>query len=181
MYRYLILVFALLLGAACSSSGTSGSSHPEITGIPMTIKLYDYRSGLVVGLVNDSHSDRIAAYSEERSDAGIKITSDEIVSATIEFVQDKGFEQYAMRGLAPMRSDAYSKCIEVDDPSGVRYFGISRSSSTEERVVMANCYAGLLDVYNRVHGSQSVSNASGAGLFYDQQSQLVNDKNKNRN
>jgi hypothetical protein len=181
MLRSLILLSIGLLLPACGSTGTSEYSKADITGIPMTIKLIDYRSGLTVGLVNDSHSDRLAEYSEERNDAGIKVASDEIVATTIEYIEDQGYGKYAMRGLAPLRSTAYSKCLEIDDPQGVRYMAITDGSTDDEKIVMQNSLVQLMSVYNLVYGAQRVNNPSGAGLFYDNRDKLNQNNSGQKN
>lgn len=172
MLRPLIPALAVLLASACGSTGTSGSSRPEITGVPMTIKLVDYRSGNVLRLVNESHSDRVETYSEEAGAPGTKVASDEIVAVTIEQMQEDGFERYALRGLAPVRTDAYSKSIEIDDPSGVRHIAIPPQPEQDEWRTMQRCSATFIAVYNRIYAAQAVSNPSGARLFLEEKREL---------
>lgn len=175
MLRSLILLFACSSIAACGSTGTSEYSKADITGIPMTIKYVDYRNNIVCRLVNDSHSDRLATYSEERSEAGTKIASDEIVAVTIERMLEQNFEAHSLRGLAPLRSNEYTSALEIDDPAGVRYIALTPRSSVPEFNIMQDCRTTFLTVYSNVYGAQRVSNPDGASLFYDNRDKLHQD------
>lgn len=175
MMRSLILLFAGLFVAACGSTGTSEYSKSDITGIPMTIKYIDYRNGIVCRLVNDSHSDRLATYSEERSEAGTKIASDEIVAVTIERMLEQDFEAHSLRGLAPLRSNEYTSALEIDDPAGVRYIALTPRSSVPEFNIMQDCRTTFLTVYSNVYGAQRVNNPDGANLFYENRDKLHQD------
>ncbi len=177
MLRSLTLLLVGLPLAACGSTGTSDYTKSDITGIPMTIKLVDYRNGNVVRLVNDSHSDRVETYSTERHTAGTKVASDEIVAETIKYVKEQGFDRYAVRGMAPFRSSDYNKALEIDDPDGVRYFALHPGSTQEEFQTMNACAVGLIQIYNNVHAAQAVTNTSGADLF-DQQKRALQQQNQ---
>lgn len=180
MLRSLCLILIGLCVSACGSTGTTEYTKSEITGIPMTIKLTDYRNGNVIRIVNDSHSDRLETYSEERAVAGTKVASDEVVAETVKYMLENGFDDHSIRGLAPYRSADYAKSLEIDDPQGVRYFAIHAGSSEQELMTMHKCSIGLIEVYNAVHSAQTVTNASGADLFYEQQQRLKQERERNR-
>lgn len=181
MLRSLILLIVCLSAAACGSPGSSDYSKADITGIPMTIKYVDYRNNIVCRLVNDSHSDRLETYSEERNDAGTKVASDEIVAVTIERMLEQKFETNSLRGLAPIRSTEYTSALEIDDPAGVRYIALTPQSTVPEFNIMQECRTTFLAVYSNVYGAQRVNNPSGAGLFYDNRDKTIRNNAGQRN
>ena len=154
-------VFAPLSGCA---SGSSAATAPRVASEPDAAKAVELRyrafaQGLSLGLVNESHSDRVALYSERKSagSATTKVSPDEVVDAIVEYFRSEGFFEIASRGRAPAQPPAgATQVLEVVLPDGA-YHALARPGVTQEFAqTFQTCRKALLDVYSETMQLQAV-------------------------
>ncbi len=177
MQRILLILFLGLCVCSCapsrhsslSADGSGGSNTGNVkTGEAARIVFRSYRGGgLNLGLMNESHTDRLEYYSTARDQttAGYKVASDEIVLATIAFMIEEGFDEHSRPGPAPSASARNVQALELLTNKGTRHIAFGANSSKSEQQVFKTCVEAFTGVYNNVYGAQSVNNDGGAGLF----------------
>jgi hypothetical protein len=152
--------------AACSSPNAKASNGaandgaaPKGSGTPTQVRYVIYASGQRLGLVNESHSNRAEHYSETKklSEAGTKVTSDEVLEAVVEYFDEQGLFKTAASGVAPATSvNGISQALEVSIGGSVRHVTIGRGTAVDDHQRFLICAKAFADVYNATYGLQSV-------------------------
>lgn len=164
----LLTLGTLILGLSCAGS-TKRTPVPEVSGHPTAITLRDYRSGIVLTLINDSALidlnvpgenvplRRAAYYSRLDRQASAKVTDDVYVAGILEAFDDRGYFGLASGGPAPDRVAEASTSLEVtqDGQSQHMLFSIRLPRSSQE--AYQNCRKVFSEVYNRVDQYRSAS------------------------
>jgi hypothetical protein len=144
--------------AACSST----RSAPSAIGVPTRIRFVSYSSPQAFELVNETHTDRVALYSETRATAATKVQTDEVVDEILEHFAKLGFYERARSGLAPAKGTAgLVSAIEIDTPGKPVHMAIGQGTSAEDHDVFRQCFASFLSVYNETYQLQSVDQHPG--------------------
>lgn len=160
MPRYSIpLTACALLLSACTSASASNSASEHTSTRPLLVRFVDWRSGQRLTLVDESHTDRSKLYSSAKpiSEAGTKVTTDEILEETVKYFRDKGFFARALPGAAAEGGQAQS--LEVETPEGTVHMDLSAGTKPADADVFRACRNGFADLYNSVYQLQSVKEA----------------------
>lgn len=164
----LLTLGALTLGLSCAGN-TKRASVQEVSGHPTAITMRDYRSGIVLTLVNDSMLieynvpgenapvRRAAYYSQLDRQASAKVTEDRYVAGILDAFDEWDFSELANAGPAPDRAAGASTSLEVtqDGRSQHMLFSIRLPRSSQE--AYQNCRKVFSEVYNRIDQFQSAS------------------------
>lgn len=164
----LLTLGALTVGLSCAGN-TKRASMPEVSGHPTAITLRDYRSGIVLTLVNDSMLiernvpgenvplRRAAYYSQLDREASAKVTEDRYVAGILEAFDEWDYSDLANAGPAPARATEATTSLEVtqDGRSQHMLFSIRLPRSSQE--AYQKCRKVFSEVYNRVDQYRSAS------------------------
>lgn len=173
----LFLALCLSLGACVappsSSEGSPGRMSAE-SGTPGRVTLLDYRTSNRLTLLNEAHTDPVALYTEKRSSASTKVTSNEIFRAMLGHFEDQGFSGVAVAGYAPAVSDgSVRSALEMESNGAVHHIVLDTSNTPHSYKVLSDCRQAFLQIYNRTEQHQAIVNQGGRHLFDDQQRQLL--------
>ncbi|HUR28157.1 MAG TPA: hypothetical protein VM509_08215 [Planctomycetota bacterium] len=187
----------ILLGSGCTSSEekpapspvTSDTSSAGIGGIerlsdatdtpassrsaaergPAYLLRYtDYKSGIRMELVNESHTSHVDQYSKLRaqSDASRKVTSDEWMQGLVAYLDDEGWSKEEQQGNAPsMAKGSLSWSIQSVGPDGSSFIAAAptmKGAQIKRLVTMKNAF---IQTYNATPGFQAVSAKPGTLPF----------------
>jgi len=169
--RILLALTALALGFSCAGN-PERKSVPTASGQPASITLRDYRSGIVLSLINDSvlverhmagdnaSLRRAAYYSQLDRQATDKVTDDALVAGILEAFDDRGFFRLAKAGQAPERVQEATTSLEVsrDGRSAHMLFSMRMPRSSQE--AYRDCRKVFSEVYNRIDQYHSTSSVS---------------------
>jgi hypothetical protein len=155
----------LLLSAAagCASGPATGNAAQ-----PRRVAWVDYRSRVLLELVNESHTDRVEQYSQVRSrdEAARKVQTDEVMDELVKVLRDLEFDALARPGPMPRGSDGSNVMgLEFDEAGQVRHVLAWRGMPADERqsfLEMANNFA---EIYNATYGLQAVEVAPDESPF----------------
>ena len=158
-YSIPLAACALLLAACTSSASASNSASEHASTRPLLVRFVDWRSGQRLTLVDESHTERTKLYSSAKSlsDAGTKVTTDEILEETVKFFEGKGFFARALPGPAAEGGQAQS--LEVETPEGTVHMDLAAGTKPADADVFRACRNGFADLYNSVYQLQSVKEA----------------------
>lgn len=155
MSKIACVLAALLPLAGCASSGgSSGSSEPA--GVPVLARFIDYRSGVVMELVNESHTDRLEQYSQPRHDAGRKVQTDAVMEGLVEYLEDRGFDRWASAGPAPRTADSFLWSLQLEGPGGARHVGLTRTMPEDAKQSLREMQYAFLATFNSEEAYQSI-------------------------
>jgi len=164
----LLTLGALILGPSCASNATR-STIPEVSGHPTVITLRDYRSGIILTLINDSALvelnvqgesvplRRAAYYSQLDRQASAKVTDDVYVAGILEAFDDRGFFGLASGGSAPERASEASTSLEVTRDGLSQHMLFSIRLPRPSQQAYQDCRKVFSEVYNRVNQYRSAS------------------------
>lgn len=178
MLRTLISLLCLVscLGAtACVSQGSGGPDRFSVEeGSPGRVTLRDYRSQNELTLVNEAHTDPLEAYTEKRSNASTKVTSNEVFRAMLEYFDDQGWSGFSRSGRAPLVGTGSMRwALEVESPTGtVQHVAVSLETPKGTMEPAIECKLGFMQIFDITQQSQAIDNAGGGALFEQQQREL---------
>ena len=155
------LLGLVALVQACASGGSSSGAE-ELTGKPVSIRYVHYVSGQRLELVNPAHTDRVELYSQRRAiaDAGTKVSTDEVLGATLQFFDERGFWDAAQPGPAPAEGGpTFSQALEVDLGGRRGYLLFGKDTEPGEKKRFAECAQAFLGIYNQTYQLQAVDRA----------------------
>jgi hypothetical protein len=148
---------ALLLGlglSGCASSATAGDAAR-----PQRVAWVDYRSKVLLELVNESHTDRLEQYStvRSRSEASRKVQTDEVMAELLQVLRDGGFDKRARPGAMPRGGDGQSvMALEIDDDGRISHVLAWRGMPADDRQAILGMAQNFADLYNATYGLQAV-------------------------
>ncbi len=170
MIRLTLPLLALLCLAACGSTGGSrGSSYVGSSEPPVSVTFRDYRSKLVLTLVNDGllvakgiegatpDLRRAAFYSKRDAvNLGTKVASDELMRELVRALEGEGgFTRYCSPGRAPRTG--LSTSVEIEAGASVRHWAFRNGMSTEEQRNYRDCRDAVIGVHSATEQYQSAS------------------------
>jgi hypothetical protein len=153
------LACALNVGCGSPSGGGSATASADDVAHGVRVSYVIPPQGQRMTLIGGDDEDRAELYSRtmELNDAGTKITTTEVLDATVEFLHENGFEQYARTGAAPANAGSLGyRVFEIERNGKPRHWLVGRSSSDEERKQFRNCELNFTAVYNQVYQLQAV-------------------------
>lgn len=133
---------------------------PEVSG-PARVRFMDYRQGTVFELVNEAHTDRVALYSELRTNTETKVTSDEVMDALLDYLRDAGFREKARVGVAPRSSDTLSWGGEIEEDGVSMYMIVGDATATKDRQMFVDCYMNHVTLWSNTFQLQRVDAGPG--------------------
>ncbi len=154
---------AALLEAELASQGI----YPEYRPTRVTFK--DHKSGVTVGLLNESSTDKSSYYSTARSDAAYKVIPDLDMGVLMRQLDEFGMFQDALPSLARVRGARMT--VQVDrggQPFTLAY--VSKDSADRRQQVM-DCSLAIQALYNNHSSYQQIENPQGAEIFREGQQQ----------
>ena len=166
--RILLALAALALGFSCAGN-PERKSVPTASGQPASITLRDYRSGIVLRLINDSvlverhmagdnaSLRRVAYYSQLDRQATDKVTDDALVAGILEAFDDRGFFRLAKAGQAPERVQEASTSLEVSRDGRSQHMLFSMRMPRSSQEAYRDCRKVFSEVYNRIDQYYSTS------------------------
>ena len=150
-----------LLAACAATSDPSGT-----TGDRLRVTLNDYVGGARFELVSESHTDRVAYYSNTRYDAARKIQLDIVMQELITELGRSGFGEFSREGRAPSRGGGVvTRSFEIQSNDGVEHWVVGSGSAPEQRSSFLQCTATFLELYNATQSFQAIENDAGTELF----------------
>lgn len=162
-------VCALALAAGCASSasrGATGGADASATAADagvareaLSVRYRTYSNGLNLALVNPAHSDRTELYSKTvaLSEAGTKVTTDEVLEATIEELERLGLFELTQPGPAPASAAGTNpQSIEVLRDGRTVHALLTRESSTDAKRAFHKCATVFCEIYTATYQLQSV-------------------------
>lgn len=159
-----LLVLAACAGPRSSNYSSSGESNYISPNGAIRVTFRDYRSGLVMNLLNESHSDPVEFYSQPRNDASTKIQTDEIVDALLEVFDAKGFERMQYEGPAPQNGGGASRAIAVERRGRIQHIVFRPQDARTDRLAFNDCAAAFLEISNLTYGAQTVEGGKFSGV-----------------
>jgi len=152
-------LLSLALLSACAA--TSSAAEVSETSAPARVRFMDYRQGTVFELVNEAHTDRVALYSEVRADTQTKVTSDEVMDALLEYLEDSGFRGQARSGVAPRTSDSYHWGGEIEAGGETVFLLVNNQTPQGERKMFIDCYMNHVSLWSNTFQLQRVDAGPG--------------------
>jgi hypothetical protein len=116
----------------------------------------DYRKGMAFELVNEAHTDRVSLYSEARANAQTKVTSNEVMKALLEYLDDTGFRKEARSGAAPRTSDSYYWGGEIEAGGEIVSMLVNNNSPAGVRKMFNECYLNHITLWSNTFQLQRV-------------------------
>ncbi len=117
-------------------------------------------------LVNEAHTDPIELYSEIRTDASTKVTSNEVMVAMLEHFDEQGFNDYARQGFAPITSAGGAvQSFEVEGPQGTIFLVNGPEVREPGRKAFRKCLKAFLEIQEMTLQAQAVEYTDGADIF----------------
>jgi len=164
-------VAALLLGLAALGCSSAGSKSSDSAGAAVLVTLRNFRSGERFELASESHTDRLAYYSDARGEAQRKVQSDEIMSAFVDELERQGYADHAQAGRAPSLegSDVVRWGIEVEDGEQRTHWLVGTSSPPNDWNAFQKCRDTFLQLYNITVSFQAVQNKEAGKKYFDAQ------------
>lgn len=154
------LIGALL--CACASSGAARGSSSALL-----VTLHDFKTGESFELASESHTERVAYYSDARADAARKVQTDEIMSAFVGEIERQGLARHAQAGRAPTLAPGgvISWGLEVARGPDSSHWLVGKGSAPADWQEFQKCRDTFLQLYNITVSFQAVRNDSGRGFF----------------
>ena len=162
------LVLAALLATACTSTGDDAPTDAAaVAGPPTQVTWHLFKTGQVIALVNEAHTDRVELYSQVREEAGPKVTTDAIMDGLVDFfVDEQHFDEHAQPGPAPTAgTEQYSQAIELRVDDDVSHMLLGPSSTPEQRETFNACAEAVMTIWNWTYQAQAVQNEQGKDIF----------------
>jgi hypothetical protein len=134
----------------------------KLSGHPVRVRYVAYLSQQNLEIVNESHSDPHALYSEKRPLHAVqpKVQSDEVVEALVERLSELGGTRHMLPGAAPAAPPSRAaQALELETEDGVRSWVVRESSPEPERKLFRDCVKDFVDLYNATVQYQAVDEA----------------------
>jgi hypothetical protein len=149
--------------AACASDRTSSSTDAKQSGgHPIRIQYVHYTSGQKFELIDQSRSSATELYSKTRrlEDASTKVTTDEVLQATLDLFESKGFFDKAEHGASPASGQGvFLQSLEVETPDHWVHMSVQRGSTQPDLKLFTECKQAFIGIYNDTYQLQSVDRA----------------------
>lgn len=138
-----------------------GPAKP-LSGHPVRVRYVAYLSQQNLEIVNESHSDPHALYSQKRALHAVqpKVQSDEVVEALLERFSELGVMKRVLPGAAPAAPPSRAaQALEIETEAGVRSWVVRETSPEAERQQFRDCVKDFVDLYNATVQYQAVDEA----------------------
>ena len=146
--------------------------YPETTPTQITVKYH--RSGLTIGLYNESYISQTDYYQQERSSAVYKVIPDMKMGALLKALTDGDFFEDATDGIKRYTGASVSIIIRHGSKSYSLAWG---PSVNEDLYKVTNVSADSIRVmYDTTRSIQVIGNTSG-GDFFQEESDRINKEN----
>jgi len=146
--------------------------YPETTPTQITVKYH--RSGLTIGLYNESYISQTDYYQQERSSAVYKVIPDMKMGALLKALTDGDFFEDATDGIKRYTGASVSIIIRHGSKSYSLAWG---PSVNEDLYKVTNMSADSIRVmYDTTRSIQVIGNTSG-GDFFQEESDRINKEN----
>lgn len=168
------LMPALLFAALTSCAGQIDTTAPteESHFGKVLVQFRDFREGgASLSMANEAAVDRVDFYSKLRSDAGVKIGSDEIMNALVEVFEEEGFWDAARPGSAPTSMGATEGgqplhgVLSVEAGGKEGWITFRKGLAKDELKLFQTCSQAFIAIYNSTAGYQRIDNPDGDALF----------------
>ncbi|MBC8451271.1 MAG: hypothetical protein H8D72_01035 [Planctomycetes bacterium] len=173
IFRQLLVLVLFVASTACASSiDTTAPTEDSLFG-NVLIRFQDFRGGGTrLSLANEASQDRVDYYSQTRNDAGLKVTSDEIMNALVEVFEDEGFWDTARPGTAPSGASAPTEggytlhgILSLETSSRAGWITFRKGLTTGDLELFQSCSQAFIAIYNSTAGYQRIDNPEREGLF----------------
>ncbi|MDE0585013.1 MAG: hypothetical protein OSB63_00145 [Planctomycetota bacterium] len=146
--------------------------YPETTPTQITVKYH--RSGLTIGLYNESYISQTDYYQQERSSAVYKVIPDMKMGALLKALTDGDFFEDATDGIKRYTGASVSIIIR----NGSKSYSLAWGPSVNEDLYkVTNVSADSIRVmYDTTRSIQVIGNTSG-GDFFQEESDRINKEN----
>ncbi len=128
--------------------------------------------------MNEAHTDPQQLYTEKRTSASTKVTSNGVFNAMLGYFDDEGFSNVASTGYAPITGgQGLRSALEVETSEGVKHMVLDIQDAAANYETLRACKTAFIQIYNMTDQNQAVSNDGGKALF-DEQQDALNKNNK---
>ncbi len=153
-----------LLGTVDGANPDAKSATPK--GPAYLLRLVDYKSGVHMELVNESHTSHVDQYSKARSDFSRKVTTDEWMKGLIDYLGDQGWSKEEQRGSAPaMAQGSLRWSLEVVGPKGTSFIAEGKDTKGSQLTRLRTMWGAFIQTYNATPQFQAVHAAPGQWQF----------------
>ncbi|HEX9794550.1 MAG TPA: hypothetical protein VGC54_11255 [Planctomycetota bacterium] len=179
----LLLAALAALPLACSAGGGYGGANPDAElraavageGIfpevqPARVTFKDNRTGVTIGVLNESHTQQSEYYSAERSSLTYKVIPDLDMGALLKQLTDLGFFTAARVGTARVPGARNSVMVERGGQSWLMAF--NTADSPEHVQLVQQSAAAVQAMYNYHQAFQVIENPEGADYFQDEKARI---------
>ena len=165
--KYALLAsLAGLLLAACASSPRSDAPSPSgDQGEPLRLTYHQAKDDRVLELVNETHTDPVEYYSQERSSNARKIQNDEIMAELLGYMSKNGFDRWSLAGAAARPGAGVAWTLEVETPRGVSHVAWRSGASRSELEDLKAIKEAFVAIYANTGSAQSVRLKPGENPF----------------
>ena len=158
----LVCTVLAVSGWSCASDAKSAAKSGAGQTQPIRIRYFAYASGQNLELVNTAHTDATELYSTTRSlsDAGRKVSTDEVMDEVLKLFRNRGFYERAQAGAAPSTAEGtWSQSLEVETPGELVHMSLHKGSTADDRKLFFECAQAFVAIYNNTYQLQSVDRA----------------------
>ncbi len=180
------LLLPLLLLPACASSGDpppdgGTAATTEVAGVrpetrPTRVTFQDHRSGVVLGVLNESLARPSEYYSQPRQQLTYKVIPDLDMGALLQALEEIGFFTEARPGLVRIPGTRVSVVVERGSQTFTLAFTPEDDPERVEKVQL--CAQAVQAMYNHHQGWQVMENPAGAAYFQQEQARLPRPGNR---
>ena len=153
-------VIFLMTFITCAST----PAVPVPSGSRVIVRLYDAKSGIKLGLANETHPGYQEVYSHARADASLKLAPDELMGQLLASLDRTGFNDYASPGPSPADESRSYLAVEHDGRQTV-FVEPSRSADIECRRAFSQLKLLMTHYYTPVGSLQFIRNPDGGAIF----------------
>lgn len=147
-------LLALAAAAGCASAPPSGGQAE-----PLRVAWVDYRSNVLLELVNETHTDRVERYSQVRSreDASRKVQTDEVMDELLRVLRQLDFDDHAQPGAMPRSGGStHVMGLELAIGNDVRHMLAWRGMPADDRQAFLEMANNFAEIYNSTYSLQAV-------------------------
>lgn len=138
--------------------------------LPSRVSLKDHRTGVTIGLLNESKTDQADFYSQVRSAPTYKVVPDLDMGALMAQLKDFGYFNAASSSTA--RVPGARITVQVERGGLTRTLAYTTESNAERVQLVQDCSTAIRAIYNLHQAYQVIDNPKGTDYFEEEAARL---------